>query len=297
MIFVGFDMPDDKGWRDWHAKAIERAEELKKNFKFGKKPTIDPSFYKDQRQFLVERFNRKCAYCETRIDRSPIDVEHYRPKGAVTNAQGITVKVRDEKGKERAHPGYYWLAYDWKNLLPSCQDCNRKRYHEEQDAKWGKETCFPVESDRYVWSPSADIAAEKPLLINPRFDDPENHLEFLLQHDDLTENRFCIIKARDDRGKETIKVFGLNDENLAMPRLNAFNLGYTKMKELWDTYGELHRNPPKEHLRIRARINSVKKDINDIWRGKEAYTAFVRLGIRRYISDHELNIRVPLSVD
>ncbi|MEF9674035.1 hypothetical protein QNM99_25505 [Pseudomonas sp. PCH446] len=42
-----------------------------------------------------------------------MDVEHYRPKGAVS--------------EDASHPGYWWVAMDWDNLLPSCIDCNRKR--------------------------------------------------------------------------------------------------------------------------------------------------------------------------
>jgi uncharacterized protein (TIGR02646 family) len=295
MIYIGYDTPDDESWKKWHAEAIDRAEVLRRNFEFGKKPVIDTPFYKKQRALLVERFHRKCAYCETRIDRSPLDVEHYRPKGGVTNAERMIVKILDNNGKEFTHTGYYWLAYDWKNLLPSCQDCNRKRHHEEQNADWGKETCFPVDNDYYVSSPGDDIAIEKPLLINPRFDKPEQHLEFLLQYDD-NNRRFCVIKARDRRGEQTIKIFGLNDENLVGPRLFAYERGYTKMQELRLAYDDLNRNPPREHARIRESIDSVKREINATWDGAEPYTAFARLGITRYLANHELNIQIPFPI-
>ena len=39
-------------------------------------------------------FHGKCAYCETFYSASaPVDVEHYRPKGAVS--------------EDPSHPGYY----------------------------------------------------------------------------------------------------------------------------------------------------------------------------------------------
>ncbi|TVU72442.1 hypothetical protein FQP81_15385 [Pseudoalteromonas distincta] len=52
----------------------------------------------------------KCWYCESREARSNMPVDHFRPKGGITNC--------DE------HPGYWWLAFDWKNYRYSCTYCN-----------------------------------------------------------------------------------------------------------------------------------------------------------------------------
>jgi len=41
----------------------------------------------------------------------------YRPKGAVQQAPG----------QKKEYPGYYWLAYDWNNLLFICTACNTKK--------------------------------------------------------------------------------------------------------------------------------------------------------------------------
>ena len=82
----------------------------------GKKESFEFAAYKadEVKRRLEELFHGKCAYCETYYSASaPVDVEHYRPKGAVSE---------DDK-----HPGYWWLAMAWDNLLPSCIDCNRKR--------------------------------------------------------------------------------------------------------------------------------------------------------------------------
>lgn len=63
---------------------------------------------------LDKLFHGKCAYCERFFaSGAPVDVEHYRPKGGV---EGDTT-----------HRGYWWLAMEWSNLLPSCIDCNRRR--------------------------------------------------------------------------------------------------------------------------------------------------------------------------
>ena len=52
----------------------------------------------------------KCWYCETRESRSNMPVDHFRPKGGVTGC--------------KVHPGYWWLAFDWKNYRYSCTYCN-----------------------------------------------------------------------------------------------------------------------------------------------------------------------------
>src|SRR6478609_10488621 len=56
------------------------------------------------RRALTELFYGKCAYCEVKIVVASVpDIELFRPKGGVTE--------RPE------HPGYWWLASDWDNML------------------------------------------------------------------------------------------------------------------------------------------------------------------------------------
>jgi hypothetical protein len=47
-------------------------------------------------------FHHKCAFCESTMKGALPDVEHFRFK-----------------------KHYYWLGYEWTNLLLSCQICNR----------------------------------------------------------------------------------------------------------------------------------------------------------------------------
>lgn len=132
--------------------------------------------YKDAsvRRALEALFHDKCAYCESiTIAGADWDVEHYRPKGAVA---------------ERAdHTGYYWLAYDWENLYPSCQHCNQKR---RDQARWGDTSLaagpaagkldqFPlVDETARAMTPDDSIDAELPLLLDPNVDDPSLYLTF-----------------------------------------------------------------------------------------------------------------------
>ena len=65
--------------------------------------------------------------------------------------------------KRPDHPGYYWLVYNWKNLLPACTHCNqyriaRPRWRESINTRGGKSTHFPVKfENKRVMNHLADL--------------------------------------------------------------------------------------------------------------------------------------------
>jgi hypothetical protein len=118
--------------------------------------SFNEKIWGEMKWHLFEQFHGKCAYCESKVQATyPGDVEHYRPKG----------KVDEDKN----HPGYYWLAYDEKNMLPSCILCNQYR---------AKMTHFPVAGEHS--RDPRNVGSEQPLLLNPYNQniDPSDHLEF-----------------------------------------------------------------------------------------------------------------------
>ena len=177
------------------------------------------------KQRLEELFHGKCAYCETHYaPSSPVDVEHYRPKNS--------------PAEELDHPGYWWLAMDWENLLPSCADCNRRREQIIVDGTasltelWrtrmpvqggealqsGKGRSFPIEGQRSD-PENRTFEAERPMLLDPCRDDPVRHLDFRL----VGESLVCLAvpagaDGRSARGAVTIQAFGLNRLALVQER-------------------------------------------------------------------------------
>lgn len=111
------------------------------------------------KEMLLAAQNGKCCYCETSFRASsPGHVEHYRPKG----------EVRQKRGAGRLLPGYYWLAFDWKNLLVSCERCNVK-----------KGSLFPLEDPgARARSHRGRLSAEAPLLVDPSNEEPREHIRF-----------------------------------------------------------------------------------------------------------------------
>lgn len=150
------------------------------------------------REALGRLFHHKCAYCDAVVGGEP-HVEHFRPKGGAMDLHG---------NRDRLH--YYWLAYEWSNLLPSCLECNRL-----------KGPRFPVVGRRLaVGAAGSELSTERPLLLDPCLDDPEAHLTY------LDDGR---VVSATLRGQTTIEILGLNRLSLVegrkdvLGRLGAFS--------------------------------------------------------------------------
>lgn len=114
-------------------------------------------------------YNHKCAFCEHQPIGSPAQVEHFRPKDGVN---GIV------------HTGYFWLAYEWSNLLLACGNCNSTKLN-----------YFPIDNNlARVTGPTlsggvidevsnfilnSPLKLERSILLNPELDEPSKHLSFL----------------------------------------------------------------------------------------------------------------------
>lgn len=179
----------------------------------------NPKFYKGATNEIVNELKRlyhnKCAYCEQPTN-SP-DVEHYRPKGRVMIWINEGWKVLE------THKGYYWLCYEWSNLLPACQLCNR--------IGDGKADKFPV-FNMHITSPtSAEERAaiylnttEQPYLLHPEIDYPENYLAFKPTGE-------IIGTDEERRGYMTIKICSLQREDLIVARKTIVDDYVKRIKE------------------------------------------------------------------
>jgi len=117
------------------------------------------AIYRDdsiRQALMVQVQNNKCCYCEKMI-YDDFEVDHYRPKEAVIH------------NGQLENPGYYWLSYDWDNLLYSCNKCNKKKGND-----------FPIEDEAVrARNHNMDINDESPQILNPCIQDPDDFLEFI----------------------------------------------------------------------------------------------------------------------
>lgn len=218
MIFVYRFRTDKHGARieppsSW--RSLARAATAKA-LSQGSGHTFDDSIYAHGhvRAALEELFRFKCAYCESPLEETDWNVEHFRPKGRVA--------------ENRTHPGYYWLAYAWENLLPSCIPCNQRR---RDKPVWGgltvgrtggKADQFPLEAERTrVYNPPRKtstsralvehVRSERSLLIDPCWDTPSWYISF-----DPSGQIFAVDDCQ--YGDCTINVFNLERRRLRRKR-------------------------------------------------------------------------------
>ncbi len=204
-----FNTPPTELNTDKRTARIKDALLLKNSHKF------DSSVYRDGTINELESedlYHNKCAYCQTDTTAgAPMQVEHYRPKSGVA--------------KDKTHEGYYWLAYEWSNLLLSCSKCNNR-----------KRTQFPIEGTRimvakigtdglpetdYLLADSSVYKSEKALLLNPELDEVEKHFVFLPNGE---------MKALSKQGQKTIEVCDLNRNDLVIKRLSLVNKYFDRVQ-------------------------------------------------------------------
>lgn len=217
MVRIYFTEPTSVEWLNWRKKCQDETDSFIHAVDQNEDYEVT-NLYKEEKirklYYLNDNFQgpfwRKCAYCEGGIASQNGEIDHFRPKKRVSNDDFIPIQ---------GHKGYYWLAYDWQNLLPSCTKCNQSRPLEKLEGKKiiGKQDRFPLEDEtKRVFLHSGNLSDEKPLLINPLVEDPEEHLQVIFKTGQLKWNTA--------RGKKCVDLFGLNDrDDLKEGRLTAIN--------------------------------------------------------------------------
>lgn len=130
------------------AEKVAKGEDLRsKDFpgKLWRKDDVRPVLWKLQ--------HKKCCYCERLRDvKLEPDIEHFRPK----------TEVRDATNNLEHRPGYWWLAYNWKNYFFCCKRCNV-----------AKSSKFPLHQGVRAREPGDKLSAECPVVPDPEREDPE----------------------------------------------------------------------------------------------------------------------------
>nr|CAA6800108.1 MAG: Unknown protein [uncultured Thiotrichaceae bacterium] len=165
------------------------------------------------KNWLLQQFNNKCWYTEAQDSVSAYHVDHFRPKGRVTDASG------NQSG------GYWWLAFEWKNYRISGQLPNIR-----------KKDLFHINGTRLpqLAVDDNDLTLEAPELIDPighdtrhiTYDIPDDSGDCLAVsvHETLEESQRQYYAIDHGKAQYTIDVLGLNK----IPTLKA------KRTEFWN---------------------------------------------------------------
>ena len=203
------------------------------------------------KKFLYESQHGKCCYCERKHDEKRVsDVEHFRPKAEVEEAED--------------HPGYWWLAYSWENLLIACKTCNEEY----------KKSKFPLKDEsKRAYTERFDIDKEEPIMINPLKEDPE----LLIDYDFPAEADFSgkpMVKAvgKCMRSKKTVDgLTGINDENVMLERADKL--------EYYETVviAEL----ALRELERADKLKYIDKRVRDCVSSRSEFSGFARFYFRK----------------
>ena len=287
MIRVDFDPSKLSGsrkaeWDSWQQKAREATREIIQKWETSKKLSsddFDSDIWSDLKAWLLKHFfNDKCAYCETNVKeaRQAGHAEHFRPKGGVKYKEEgrdtqTTARVQDEQGQEIDHPGYFWLAYNWKNLVPACEACNTGRGKKNQFPVQGHHVLLqeltaaqvqqleapPIESPswpkHYYLEPEDLDRLERRLLLHPYYDDPHEHLCF--GHGGKVTARELDDAKPSDPGKHSVTVYHLDDPDLMTARHKVQDTAWMRFK--------LARNYHEDvcGLAPQAALEEARKDV------------------------------------
>ncbi len=237
-------------------RRIRRGEIQKHNFKSDR--------WKEAKKQLFAETGGKCAYCEAPTREVAYgDVEHYRPKSS-----------------------YWWLAYCYDNYLASCQLCNQKFKKDDfpiQNRKMRAPIIKRNTTDNFITTQVGAIAPdpldaaqvsafvrlhqeERPLLLNPYFDDPTEYFAWraddVLREVEITPNsenfQVEVIVNTENPEVEPIAVasiqhYGLNRKDLKSERYAIYH-PYRVLK----TTLENDRTSPEIRNEIRNTIERMK---------------------------------------
>ena len=273
-------------WDNWQGKAAEETQEIIQTWEESKKLSsndFNDSIWGELKRWLLENvFHGKCAYCETHIEmaRQHGDAEHFRPKGGVNykkpgNTRLTKATGEDESGQLIEHPGYFWLAYHWKNLLPACRFCNSgnskknqfpvQKQHvllkcltqEAANALSGKPRQSSTWQNIYYLQPVDLNDLEEPLLLHPHIDEPSEHICF---------GHAGVESAKSIKGTHSIEVYDLKNDELRRARHNAQIQAWNKFIIAYNHY------TMQGHRPVECR-QKAWEDLSDITAGKTPYSA------------------------
>ena len=218
-------------------------------------------YYRDGCRPLLEvSYYHKCGLCETKVGAATVGrVDHYRPKKRV---HGLVM-----------HKGYYWLGYEWSNLIFICDRCNNKKFDH-----------FPIEDESHrLSSPpvlgngdidffsfvldTAILQNERALILHPELDTPEKHFIFLPNGE---------IKGITNNGKTTIEKCGLNRQELTLARKKKIDKIHRRLHNCLSRFEKQIISKPT----FLSHLTEIFEDVREMKFPSEEYS---RLGFFMFI--------------
>ncbi len=228
---------------------------------------------------LLAETRGKCAYCEAPISVVAYgDVEHYRPKSI-----------------------YWWLAYCYDNYLAACQICNQ-RFKKDllpiQNQRMRGPTITLNTTDGSITVQAGTIAPdplnqaevddfiylhqqERPLLLNPYFDDPSDY--FAWRADDVLREVEITIDSEEPQVEIVVQFESSDVESIAAASIETYGLNRKELKgrryEVYKLYSTYRMTLEDERIGLETR--QLTKEMIERMKAPEASFS----GMIRYFDD------------
>lgn len=212
---------------------------------------------------------RKCWYCESRVPNVTYgDVDHFRPKNKVEECP--------------EHPGYWWLAFYWKNFRYSCTRCNQESEDSDSHTSGGKGMHFPLLNEtKRCYDPTSHhkIQMEEPILLDPVVPTEPRLITFDL--DGVAQPTYT--KEQDEkkfaRADTSIKLYHLNRGGLVNDRriIVCLNVGY--FVELGNEWLSTLEEDENNRIALKG-YNSVIEGLRKLIDDRSEYSAAAKAILR-----------------
>lgn len=110
-------------------------------------------------QALRNVAGNKCWYSEVPLEGADPNVDHFRPKGDVREIDS------ELKPTKATSPGYWWLAFEYRNYRLTSMHANQRRV--DEDTEGGKWDFFPVRGPRPSELTDWGVIVEDTLALDP----------------------------------------------------------------------------------------------------------------------------------
>lgn len=203
---------------------------------------FENEIWKELKTVLGSLSNKKCWYCESKIDRNHGGVDHFRPKSGVTG--------------EQDHLGYWWLAYESSNFRLSCEKCNSLSKHAR-----GKQNQFPLLADSPRAKQLGQESYERVALIDPCV--LAEHL--LIIFDERGIPQPAISEATDSvlfhRVLESIRIYYLDKYSTCKNRQTLMDEVENTVRQILTVEEKLPKIPEPDRSELKLIIEDMKSGL------------------------------------
>lgn len=258
----------------WHKAAKAALAEVKRQ-PADQRGAFITSFFKKNKDLwarlkknLAQPTPAKCWYSEARRPVAELEIDHFRPKGAVTGCK---------------HAGYWWLAFNWENFRMATPLANKRRHDEIGENTQGKGTHFPLwdESKRVPDDEECSTKNETPLLLDPFVAKDVVLLDYspedgkVVERYDKAGNELRYVRAN-----KSIELYHLNEGSLVARRgelAAILSEKGDKLEALWmrKEAGETLAKPEDDE------IESLQNEIGELINATSEFSAFCRASLRQ----------------